>query len=109
MSWVPIRFQPNADQLERTYSLSKYHTQMKEIVLLCILGLFSVYGMDVYSPSNIAGNYKSYGIFWGNGPKNFNVTGQVVLADPSHGCSKLKNADGVSGKIVLFDKGKSKH
>ncbi len=55
----------------------------------------------VNTPSSKAGNYPVFkGAF---GPREFNVTGQVILADSVRACSPITN--NISGKIAMIDRG----
>jgi MYXO-CTERM domain-containing protein len=57
----------------------------------------------VNSPANIAGN-KPVGTA-AFGPQFFDLTGDVVYAQPNTACSALTNAAAVAGKIALIDRG----
>jgi len=80
---------------------------MKNIRLVVLFEFwifFSLTNSLQLSTSTSSEHYESYGIFWGDSPKHFNVTGQLVEANPKDGCSSFKNKDEIQGKIVLIDK-----
>ena len=61
-------------------------------------------GLTILSPSSIEGRYLSGPYYYSNvNAENFNVTGEMVAANPINFCfeSSLQNVDQYKGKIVL--------
>ena len=59
--------------------------------------------VTINTPGNILGNYT--GIKAGFGPTEYNVTGDLLLADPIIACGSLTNSSAMNGKIALIDRG----
>jgi len=59
--------------------------------------------VTILAPGNISGNYT--GVKAGFGPTEYNVTGDLLLADPILACGTLTNSSAMNGKIALIDRG----
>jgi len=71
--------------------------------LLLLCAFYSISNsLNLYTSSTE--HYESYGIFWGDSPKEFNITGILIQGNPKDGCKSFKNEDEINGKIVLIEK-----
>ncbi|MCB0687965.1 MAG: M36 family metallopeptidase, partial [Saprospiraceae bacterium] len=59
--------------------------------------------LTINAPAQVAGTYTVSGADFN--PMAATVTGDVVLSDPSNGCTPFSNAAAVNGKIAMIDRG----
>jgi len=57
----------------------------------------------IHTPENISGSYTAVKANFG--PSEFNLTGDLVLADPVQACGALTNGASLNGKIAVIDRG----
>jgi hypothetical protein len=82
-----------------------YRTSFLFILLHC--ELFTC--LTITSPPELQTHLLSPQFIWFGQQPPYNLTGAIVMADPSTACRKtLQNSDQTQGKIVLVDWGKKR-
>jgi PA domain len=61
--------------------------------------------LHINAPSSVAGNYTVGTADFGPSLTSSGVTGNIVYASPTDGCSSLTNSGAISGRIALVDRG----
>ena len=84
-----------------TLPLFRRNMKLPVFVLLLVLSICYA-STDFYIDGQFDSNRNSPSIRLKD--TGFTLTGKVVLGNPSHACSKLKNADEISGNILYVEK-----
>jgi hypothetical protein len=77
---------------------------MQAALILFLVGFLFVGengALQILSPERLVDKYNYQSTRLDILPKTFNLTGRLVLADPTPACGDLKNADKVRGNIVF--------
>jgi hypothetical protein len=75
---------------------------LRNIILIWILFPLITSGLTIYNPvTEFQLQLESYQFEWFGKRPPFNVTAELVLADPQDACKNLENAEDLVGKVVF--------